>query len=230
MEKKSRIFPFTTGVEDWQALLADPDRHWRKGYSARTLAYCWESSEELPEEVAQPFAESMDPLLANLQPVIGIPEFKVPLPGGRNSSQNDIFILSRSTAGPVCIMVEGKVSESFGPRVTDWLKNASEGKMKRLEFLLDSLGLTSLPDDTIRYQLLHRAVSAIITAEQFRAVAAVMLIHSFSRELVGWLDYSRFASLFEVEAVVGSLQKLSVSSKVPLFGVWVIGNHAFLEC
>lgn len=230
MEKKSRLFPLTNGVKDWQALLADPDKHWRKGYSARTLAYCWESSEGLPEEVAQPFARSMEPLLADLQPVIGIPEFKVPLPGGKKSSQNDIFILSRSLAGPVCIMVEGKVSESFGPRVTDWLKNASEGKRKRLEFLLNSLGLTALVDDSIRYQLLHRAVSALVTAEQFRAVAAVMMVHSFSRELAGWSDYKRFVSLFDVEAVVGSLQRLSVMSKIPLFGVWVVGNPAFLEC
>jgi hypothetical protein len=38
-----RILKFSSGPQDWQALLADPVRHWRSGYSARTLAYSWES-------------------------------------------------------------------------------------------------------------------------------------------------------------------------------------------
>jgi hypothetical protein len=49
-----------------------------------------------------------------------VPEFKVPLPGGAHASQNDIFVLARSTAGPISIMVEGKVNESFGPALREW--------------------------------------------------------------------------------------------------------------
>ena len=30
------------GPEDWRTLLADPEIHWRRGYSARTLAHSWE--------------------------------------------------------------------------------------------------------------------------------------------------------------------------------------------
>jgi hypothetical protein len=30
--------------EDWKKFLADPEKHWKKGYSARTLAYCWQNS------------------------------------------------------------------------------------------------------------------------------------------------------------------------------------------
>ena len=40
----SKILAFTSGPDDWQALLADPVKHWRPGYSARTLAYCWEAA------------------------------------------------------------------------------------------------------------------------------------------------------------------------------------------
>jgi hypothetical protein len=32
----------------------------------------------------------------------------VPLPGGSRASQNDIFVLAKSKAGPAAIMVEGK--------------------------------------------------------------------------------------------------------------------------
>jgi hypothetical protein len=41
----SRILSFTTGPDDWKALLADPEKQWRVGYSARTLATCWEAAE-----------------------------------------------------------------------------------------------------------------------------------------------------------------------------------------
>lgn len=36
------------------------------------------------------------------------------LPGGDRPSQNDLFLLGHSKAGPVSVMVEDKVSESFG--------------------------------------------------------------------------------------------------------------------
>ena len=111
----ARILRFTSGPADWQALLADPTKHWRTGYSARTLAHSWEAAEGFPPEVVLAMAKSADPLLAGLAPVLAVPEFKVPLPGGERASQNDIFVLARSTAGPVSIMIEGKVNESFGP-------------------------------------------------------------------------------------------------------------------
>jgi len=225
----SRILSFTSGPQDWQKLLADKEKHWKKGFSARTLAHCWEAADDFPHEVSLPFTLSTDALLRKLTPVFAIPEFKVPLPGGVRSSQNDIFVLARSSSGPVSIMVEGKVNESFGPTLGEWRNEASSGKKKRLSFLLRSLGLPSVPADSIRYQLLHRAASAIITGEQYRAVAAVLIIHSFSQVHAGWSDYQAFTSLFGVEAVVGTIQQLSLSSSVPLFGVWVVGNPLFLQ-
>ena len=127
-------------------------------------------------------------------------------------------------------MVEGKVSESFGPALEGWLYDSSSGKRKRLSFLLRSLGLSTTPDGTIRYQLLHRAASAIITGEQYRAVAAVLLIHSFSQSRVGWSDYQAFTRMFGVEAAVGTVQRLRDDSlDIPLFGIWVVGDPAFLQ-
>lgn len=225
----ARILTFTTGAEDWQALLADPVKQWKTGYSARTLAHCWEAAEGFPPEIAVAFGQTHDPLLTNVTPLLAVPEFKVPLPGGTRASQNDIFVLARSSLGPISIMVEGKVNESFGPTMAEWESEASPGKHKRLSFVLRTLGLDSAPADTIRYQLLHRAASAIITGEQFRAVAAVLLVHSFSQELVGWSDYQAFTRLFGVEAAMDSVQRLGSTSTIPLFGVWVVGNRFFLR-
>jgi hypothetical protein len=203
-------------------------KHWRTGYSARTLAYCWEASEGFPSEVAEALRRTDEVALKDLTPVLAVPEFKVPLPGGVRPSQNDLFVLARGAKGPVSIMVEGKVSESFGPTLDEWRADASQGKESRLRFLLGTLGLMQNPPGSIRYQLLHRAASSLITGEQFRAAAAVLLVHSFSEQRVGWSDYQSFAALLGVDAIEGVVQRLGRDSRIPLFGVWVVGNCSFL--
>lgn len=222
-----RILLFTSGPQDWQSLLADPEKHWKSGFSARTLAHSWEAADGFPSEIAILMAQCTEPLLQDLTPLLAIPEFKVPLPGGKRASQNDIFVLGRSSAGPVSIMVEGKVNESFGPTLGGWRDEASAGKEERLSFLLRTLGLKDVPNDGVRYQLLHRAASALITGEPYRASAAILLIHSFSKERTGWSDYEAFTRLFGVEAEVGVVQRMGVNTAIPLFGVWVVGNQMY---
>lgn len=224
-----RIF-LTSGPDDWQELLADPRKHWRSGYSARTLAHCWEAEpDRFPPEVSNALGITTEPLLANLRPVLAVPEFKVPLPGGTRPSQNDIFVLARSHAGSVCIMVEGKVNESFGPTLDTWIAEASPGKDERLGFLLRTLGISTDPDGAIRYQLLHRAACAIITGDQYHAVAAIVVVHSFSKERTGWPDYEAFVRLFGVRAAADAVQRLPNKSSLPLFAAWVTGDSSFLK-
>jgi hypothetical protein len=95
--------------------------------------------------------------------------------------------------------------------------------------LLGSLGLVATPAGAIRYQLLHRAASAVVTGEQYHAAAAVLIVHSFSEERVGWPDYQSFTRLFRVEAVNGAVQFLGRASSIPRFGVWVVGDCSFLR-
>jgi hypothetical protein len=224
-----RVLHFTSGPHDWKALLADPQKHWRTGFSARTLAYCWESSDGLPPEIERVFASATEPLIANFVPLLAVPEFKVPLPGGQRPSQSDIFVLGRSKAGPVSMMVEGKVSESFGPTIDEWHAEASPGKDERLSFLLRTLGLPDGLRGAHRYQLLHRAASAVLEGERYRAVAAVMLVHSFSEKHVGWSDYEDFLQFFGVRAEAEVIQRLPASQVVPLFAAWVLGDCKFLS-
>lgn len=194
------------------------------------MAYGWEAADGFPPEVAHALSQSDSPLLADLTPVLAVPEFKVPLPGGGRASQNDLFVLARLAAGPVALMVEGKVNESFGTTLQGWLSQSSPGKRERLRFLRRVLGLRTKPPGAIRYQLLHRADSAVITGEQYRADAAVLVVHSFSEELVGWLDYQAFTALFGVEAIQGKVQRFGKRSSLPLFGTWVMGDPSFLQC
>ena len=177
--------------------------------------------------MSEALQRATDTSLHGLTPLLAIPEYKVPLPGGVRPSQNDLFVLASGPRGLVCIMVEGKVSESFGPSLGKWRIGASRGKELRLQFLLKTLGLKNVPH-TIRYQLLHRAASSLITAGAVRATAAIMLIHSFSSERVGWSDYESFAALFGVGAIEGVVQRLGDDATIPLFAVWVPGNCSFL--
>ena len=163
-----KILAFTSGPGDWQALLADPVKHWRPGYSARTLAYCWEAADGFPPEVAEALSQSDSPLLGGLTPVLAVPEFKVPLLGGVRASQNDIFVLARSVAGPVSIMVEGKVNESFGPTLQGWISQSSPGRQERLRFLMRLLGLRSA---TTGRHPLSTAASCRVSHHHRRAIS-----------------------------------------------------------
>jgi hypothetical protein len=234
------IFPHHPSPEDWQALLADPDKHWRRGFSARTLAHGWLAASGFPPEVASIFAACPDPLLAGLRPVEGTPEFQVALPGSRVASQNDIYVRARTVVGEIAIMVEGKVEEPFDETLTEWQSSirfdaqgvTRSGKPKRLQYLQQLLGRPDGFDGATRYQLLHRAASALIQARAEASVAAILLVHSFSKQSpqAGWSDYRRFLrQLGMPDPQPGQLQRAATLTAVPLFAAWVPGNPRFLS-
>jgi len=138
-----------------------------------------------------------------------LPEYRVRLSGRGHGSQVDLVVLARCPGrsdGLVAIAVEGKVSEPFGPTVGAWRRERSDNREKRLLFLCNELGLDadSLPDD-VRYQLLHRAVSAIEVARAFATRNAVLLVHSFSPRRKGWEDFARFAGLLGIQLTPGQV-------------------------
>lgn len=233
------IFPCHPFPEDWQALLADPDKHWRRGFSARTLAHSWLAASGFPPEVASILTACPDPLLAGLHPVEGIPEFQVALPGGRAASQNDIYVRARSVAGEIAIMVEGKVEELFDETLTEWQSSirfdaqgaSRSGKPERLQYLQELLGKPDGFDGPTRYQLLHRAASALIQARAESAVAAILLVHSFSKQSpqAGWIDYRKFLGQLGVpDPQPGQLRRVAALTAVPLFAAWVPGDSRYL--
>jgi hypothetical protein len=211
----------TKGPEDWKQLLADPDLHWKEGYSAYALAHRWEEAEGFPGEIKEAL-ESI-PELEDVELILAIPEYKVSLPGEGAASQNDIFCLARNRHGLVSIMVEGKVNEPFGPLVRDWFGDPSPGKVKRLGFLCRTLGLDPDQVQEIRYQLLHRTASAIIEAKKFKASSAAMLVHSFCPTYNWFEDYAAFADLFGVYTSMDQVHSAGKIGDIHLYLAWIKG-------
>lgn len=220
----SRIYIPTSSAEQWAQFLAEPVKHWRQGYSARTLAYSWQEASGFPSEVMSVLA----PRFPSAELLLALPEHKVPLPGGSRPSQNDIWVLARCEGKLISIAVEGKVSEPFGPTVKEWQGESSSGKSERLSYLLTLLGLSSVPHTT-RYQLLHRTASAIIEAQRFNAAHAVMLVHSFSQSSEWFQDYAAFVSLMGSSATENSMISVGPRSGISLHLAWVHGNARYLS-
>jgi hypothetical protein len=195
----NHIYLPSTGAHQWQWLLASPGLQWKHAASAMALADAWEEADGFPRLVAESL--DVDPDLAGLQLLLGVPEHEVPLPGGTRASQTDLFVLARGAEGElVTIAVEGKAKERFGDdTVAEWRRPGGEGRRKRLAHLLDVLALS---DDErlapIRYQLLHRTASAVIEARRFGARHAVMLVHSFPQGEDWFGDFAAFAALYGV--------------------------------
>ena len=220
-----RIYVPTRGPEDWQRLLADPVKHWKAGYSARLLAECWEAADGWPPEVAAVLRSSPVAALTQVELVLAIPEFPVSLPPRGKASQSDLFALGKAADGQlVTMVVEGKADEPFGPTLAEWTVASTPGKTTRLQYLTRLLGLPDeLPRD-IRYQLLHRAASALILATRFNARYTLMLVHSFSSSRAWFEDYQAFVRLFDAKGTgFDQLQWLAYRNGITLYTGWVSG-------
>jgi uncharacterized protein DUF6946 len=243
--------------DDWQRLLAEPDKHWRSGYSAKALAHCWQSARDFPPSVRTVFTSSPFELFHGITMLLGIPEHRVPLPGRGKASQTDLFVLAKSGDDLVSITVEGKVAESFDVLVTEWLVRASApdveeqaepggqahaalddasaessgpspGKLRRLAYLCQMLAVEEEAVRPLRYQLLHRTVSALIEAERFNARHALMLVHSFSPTGEWFDDYRSFAALLGVAVEPDTIAHVGERAGVGLYLGWVKGEADWL--
>jgi hypothetical protein len=222
-----RIYVPTTSSDDWRKLLAEPNKQWRSGYSAKELAQCWEQAGGFPNEFQDSYKKLDNPVLHELELLLAIPEYQVRLPGGGRSSQNDLFVLARARDNQlVAIMVEGKVNEPFGMTLGKWLEGASDGKKTGLKYLCDVLGLSKEPPSHIQYQLLHRTESVIIEAKRFNSCCAMMIVHSFSSEHRWFAEYQKFLALFNVSCQANELVKLPNQQDVSVYLGWVVGKPA----
>jgi len=220
-EKIADRYPPSTGIDDWRGL--HKSKHWRKFYSAYELAVSWEAADPfLPLEVQAWFGNSAELLAV-------IPEHKTPLPPDFHHapSRSDALAFVRSEGKVYAVAVEGKVYEPFGPTVGKWRKGESDGKVERLKFICQTLGLNYPPDDEIRYQLLHRSASAVIEAERFHADCAAMIVHSFAHkqappegsELLE--DFDKFLSQFGIDQTDTTTKCKTVTPRLSLYFAWV---------
>jgi hypothetical protein len=216
------ILVSSNGAASWKELLADPGKHWKRGYSAYELATRWEGHEGFPPEIAALLNQHEATRDATM--LLGIPEHKVPLAGGVRASQTDLWVLARTNTGLLSIAVEGKVSESFGPTVGEWDAGGSPGRTERWTALCRLLEVNRDCDVTIRYQLFHRTASAVLEARRFFARGAAVIVHSFSDGDKSFEDFQRFVSMMggKVERP-GQLIAVEPREGIDLFFGWAHG-------
>ncbi len=230
----SKFFIPSNTPEDWKSLLADPDKHWKTGYSAKALAYCWQEANDFPHSVKKVFKSSGIKLFQDIEILLAFPEYTVPLkPYRSRASQSDIFILAKGNGQLISIAVEGKVDESFGEVIADWKLHDMGGKKVRFEFLCEVLQLNEDKIDRIRYQLLHRTASAVIEAKKFNARNALMLVHAFKKTKEyydqSFQDYGQFLGLYGAEGKPDSIVRGGNINGINLYFGWVNGEEKYLK-
>ena len=115
-------------------------KHWRKGYSAHSLATTWFRHNGLPPAVKGLLDRHERFRGADL--VDAILERKTDLRDGvPGRSQTDLLAILGVGRSLAIVAVEGKVGETFGPLVSEWLTE-SPNRRKRLTALAGVLGAT----------------------------------------------------------------------------------------
>jgi hypothetical protein len=155
--------------------------------------------------------------------LLGFPEHRVSLPGGGHPSQNDLWAILRAAGRFVSLAVEAKAGEPLDKPVAEWLRDAktASGKPERLAFLKARLGIDASVDH-IRYQLLHRTVSALLEAQRFGCDVAVLLIQSFGgeRDRGSFDDFVAFATMLGCHPSSNALHRVTTNTVVPLLVGW----------
>ena len=225
-----RILMPTTSGSDWQRLLGKPKLHWKVGYSAMSAAACWEDNHpNLPSEIVTALEATNDVALKNLELLLAIPEWEVDLPGGDRPSQTDIMAITQSKNGLIVLAVEAKVEEPFGPTLQEKKLDASGGQLSRISYLEKELGRTTPFPNHIRYQLLHRSVSALLTAKSFHSSVAVMLVHSFSQKSKWRNEFEMFCNELNCMALSSDIWEVpNIQGRRLLLG-WCKGNPKYLS-
>jgi hypothetical protein len=227
-----RLFVPTHGASAWRRLLADPEKQWRPGKSAYELATAWEAASRTARGIPTSITGVLDsvPVLRGAKLVIGFPELQVNLPGGGHASQTDLWALLDTGERLVSMAVEAKAGEPLGDTVGDWLAAGRPGNRRgvRLSSLCQRLAISDTGLEAVRYQLLHRAASALIMAERFRAPLAVLLVVSFDEEndRQSLEAFRNFGSLFNAITDAGVIAELLGEGYVPLYACWVSAQRA----
>jgi hypothetical protein len=192
-----------------------------------TAAAAWEAAGgALPPEIARLLESSREPLLMGQKLLAALPEWQVPLPGGITTSNTDVLAICRNELGLCILGVEAKVLEDFGPLVSTKRTEVSAGQIERMAYLQSLLGVERF-DDAIRYQLLHRTASALLTARDFHAAAAVMLVQAFDTPEAQRSDFQAFKTALDAREVAPLIYKVDSFTGPALYLAWCDGDSRF---
>ena len=123
--------------------------------------HSWEAAPGFPGEVAQAFRDTDQAYWRISGPFWRSPNSGTPT-WRQETFPDDMFVLPALKTSSIAMMVEGKCREAFGPTVGEWRQKKSIGRTTRFRYLRGAVRPATIPP-SIRYQLLHRAASAIIT-------------------------------------------------------------------
>jgi hypothetical protein len=221
-------------VDDWKGLAGE--ENWRPTRSAYELAHAWQQARGLPTPIAQALNNSGHEALRGLSIELCIVEKPVFLDTMVGPSMTDLMGYGQNAKGDAIVLaVEGKADEPFASRVRAWVRGGDQKttmkdeprrtRVRRLEFLSKHLATTVSSDSPLRYQLLHRTVSAVLEAQLHSAAAAVVLVHAFgpdSAENLG--DYADFLKQLggaaATKGVVSGPYQLGEQRDVPTYFLW----------
>lgn len=199
MPKLTRIAVPLLQAEDVIPHLGKPT-HWKQGRSAKAVADSWFQANDIPPRVRAVLDRS--PELRGAELVDAWLERCTDLGDRRGSaSQTDLLAILGIGDRLAVMGVEAKVTESFGPLVSEWIGDGGEGKDDRLRRLCALLGFDRNSVGDLRYQLFHRTAAAILEARRYRATKAVLMVHSFCPDATGLADFSAFFERMGVSGV-----------------------------
>jgi Domain of unknown function (DUF6946) len=202
--------------EQAQALLRDPQLHWKKGRSAYELAHAWVGPGGTPKSVMGLFETAPEWRGATL--IAGFVEHGTALDTMAGPSWTDLLAIMCVQDRLGVVAVEGKAGESFGPLIGDW--NTTPGREARLRWACAMFGVDAGVANALRWQLFHRTASAVIEAKRFCAKQAMMLVHDFGAG-VGLDDYRSFAAALGFSAGEDTLSNARTVEGVALRLGWL---------
>ena len=218
-----RIYAPTAGLSTWKHGLEDPDTQWVRTKSAFEIAAFWECGAMEPRGLHPHLIALLEQeqSFEGCDLIASFPGHRVRLPDVAVESQMDVWAVVRTYFGLVSLAVEGKAGEGFAETVGEWRTGALTEKNERIAFLCDQLGLTKPPSDEIRYQLLHRTVSALLEAERVDAAFAAMVIVSFTDDPRSKDDFGAFTSCLGGAVSPGQIRRMPSVRNRPLFLGWL---------
>ncbi|MGD9741391.1 MAG: hypothetical protein AB7J30_12385 [Hyphomicrobium sp.] len=201
--------------------------HWKKGRSAFELSTAWMQADGLPPSVRTVLEQAPEWRGAEL--LEGIFECETELPGKGRSSQTDLLAILALNDGNAILGVEGKVDETFGPLVEEWIAEAKDqNRSNRLAGLCATLCVDVNSVGGLFYQLFHRTCASIYEAKRFGYKRAIMLVHSFTETrapsaVPAWFDdFSKFSCAVGMRVIrPGSISAPKTCEGIEVRLAWV---------
>ena len=175
--------------EDVVFHLGRQEKHWKAGRSAHALSALWYRQNALPQSVKSALVTRVEFESAKL--IDAFLERVVDLRTPGRPSQTDLLAVISLVDKLAIMAVEAKAGEPFGSHVSEW-NDGGSGKRLRLSALCRTLNIAEELAGPLRYQLLHRAASAIYEAQRYKTDVAIMLIESFAPDDKSFVDFAAF--------------------------------------